>query len=51
MVNNDPYPFPIYNLFAEDYTHGTKCAGVIASEYNNSYCSVGAAYNCRIGGR
>ncbi|XP_069747211.1 PC3-like endoprotease variant B isoform X3 [Narcine bancroftii] len=30
--------------------HGTKCAGEIAMEANNSFCGVGVAYNAKIGG-
>ena len=32
------------------YKHGTRCAGEIASEANNSICGVGLAYNSKIGG-
>ena len=30
--------------------HGTRCAGEVAAEENNGICSVGVAYNARIGG-
>eukprot|EP00794_Sanderia_malayensis_P013701 gene13701-biopygen10999 len=30
--------------------HGTRCAGEVAAEANNSKCGVGVAYNARIGG-
>ena len=30
--------------------HGTRCAGEVAAEANNGICSVGIAYNARIGG-
>ncbi|TMS10954.1 Proprotein convertase subtilisin/kexin type 4, partial [Larimichthys crocea] len=30
--------------------HGTRCAGEVAMEANNSYCGVGIAFNARIGG-
>ncbi|XP_062910094.1 PC3-like endoprotease variant B isoform X2 [Mobula hypostoma] len=30
--------------------HGTKCAGEVAMEANNSFCGVGIAYNANIGG-
>ncbi|XP_056300760.1 neuroendocrine convertase 1-like [Pseudoliparis swirei] len=31
-------------------SHGTRCAGEVAMEANNSYCGVGVAFNARIGG-
>lgn len=31
--------------------HGTRCAGQIAAQGNNSVCIVGIAYNARIGGK
>ncbi|XP_066508994.1 endoprotease bli-like [Hoplias malabaricus] len=34
----------------EENGHGTKCAGEIAMEANNSYCGVGIAFNAYIGG-
>ncbi|XP_022528895.2 neuroendocrine convertase 1 [Astyanax mexicanus] len=34
----------------EENSHGTKCAGEVAMEANNSYCGVGIAFNARIGG-
>uniref|UniRef100_H3CS17 P/Homo B domain-containing protein n=1 Tax=Tetraodon nigroviridis TaxID=99883 RepID=H3CS17_TETNG len=30
--------------------HGTRCAGEVAMEANNSYCGVGIAFNAKIGG-
>ncbi|XP_051780631.1 PC3-like endoprotease variant B [Erpetoichthys calabaricus] len=30
--------------------HGTRCAGEVAMEANNSYCGVGVAYHSKIGG-
>uniref|UniRef100_H3B1L8 Peptidase S8/S53 domain-containing protein n=1 Tax=Latimeria chalumnae TaxID=7897 RepID=H3B1L8_LATCH len=30
--------------------HGTKCAGEIAMEANNSFCGVGIAFHSKIGG-
>ena len=30
--------------------HGTRCAGEVAAEANNGICSVGVAYEARIGG-
>lgn len=32
------------------FRHGTRCAGVVAATANNSLCTVGIAYNARIGG-
>lgn len=32
-------------------SHGTKCAGVIAAVANNSYCTVGVAYNAKLAGK
>ncbi|KAM8869963.1 neuroendocrine convertase 2-like isoform 10-T13 [Spinachia spinachia] len=34
----------------EEDSHGTRCAGEVAMEANNSYCGVGIAFNARIGG-
>lgn len=33
------------------FSHGTRCAGEIAAEANNSVCSVGVAYNAQVGGK
>lgn len=30
--------------------HGTRCAGEVAAQANNSVCGVGVAFNARIGG-
>lgn len=32
------------------FSHGTRCAGEVAMEANNSYCGVGIAFNAKIGG-
>lgn len=32
------------------FRHGTRCAGEVAAQSNNSECSVGAAYDAKIGG-
>jgi len=32
------------------FSHGTRCAGEVAAEANNSVCCVGVAYNAKIGG-
>ncbi|CAL8357810.1 unnamed protein product [Arctogadus glacialis] len=44
-LSNDPMP-----IRDEENGHGTRCAGEIAMEANNSYCGVGIAFNARIGG-
>ncbi|XP_072525112.1 PC3-like endoprotease variant B [Salminus brasiliensis] len=44
-LSHDPMP-----LRDEENGHGTKCAGEVAMEANNSYCGVGIAFNARIGG-
>jgi len=47
--SNDRDPFPRYDLFNTN-KHGTRCAGQVAAQANNSFCSVGIAYNAGIGG-
>uniref|UniRef100_UPI003AABD16D endoprotease bli-like n=1 Tax=Centroberyx gerrardi TaxID=166262 RepID=UPI003AABD16D len=44
-LSHDPMP-----LRDEENGHGTRCAGEVAMEANNSYCGVGIAFNARIGG-
>ncbi|XP_030641192.1 neuroendocrine convertase 1-like [Chanos chanos] len=44
-LSHDPMPHR-----DEENGHGTKCAGEVAMEANNSYCGVGIAFNARIGG-
>ncbi|XP_029927392.1 PC3-like endoprotease variant B isoform X2 [Myripristis murdjan] len=44
-LSHDPMP-----LRNEENSHGTRCAGEVAMEANNSYCGVGIAFNARIGG-
>ena len=41
--------FVRYDLF-DTNRHGTRCAGQIAAVANNSFCTVGIAFNARIGG-
>ncbi|CAL8105115.1 unnamed protein product [Calicophoron daubneyi] len=49
MNDNDRDPMP--NLKNPDNNrHGTRCAGQIAAQGNNSVCVVGIAYNAKIGG-
>uniref|UniRef100_A0A673ZZV9 Proprotein convertase subtilisin/kexin type 5-like n=1 Tax=Salmo trutta TaxID=8032 RepID=A0A673ZZV9_SALTR len=46
---NDDDPTPRYDS-SNDNSHGTKCAGMVAAAANNSQCTVGIAFNARIGG-
>ncbi|KAK7116541.1 proprotein convertase subtilisin/kexin type 4-like isoform X2 [Littorina saxatilis] len=60
QANYDPYasydvnaqdndPMPRYDSTDEN-RHGTRCAGEVSASANNSQCSVGIAYNSKIGG-
>ncbi|XP_013385103.1 neuroendocrine convertase 2-like [Lingula anatina] len=44
---NDDDPTPRDDV---SNSHGTRCAGEIASEANNSFCGVGIAFDAKIGG-
>lgn len=46
---NDADPTPRYDLTNEN-RHGTRCAGEVAAEFNNSMCIVGVAFQAGIGG-
>ncbi|XP_059163452.1 furin-1-like isoform X2 [Physella acuta] len=46
---HDPDPQPRYD-FSNENRHGTRCAGEVAAQADNNICSVGVAYNARIGG-
>ncbi|XP_052793852.1 furin-like isoform X2 [Mya arenaria] len=46
---HDPDPTPRYD-YKNENRHGTRCAGEVAAQANNSECVVGAAYDARIGG-
>ncbi|KAK1176048.1 proprotein convertase subtilisin/kexin type 5-like [Acipenser oxyrinchus oxyrinchus] len=46
---NDYDPMPRYDASNEN-KHGTRCAGEVAASANNSHCTVGIAYNAKIGG-
>lgn len=51
--DNDTDPTPRYDEDFDDVNenaHGTRCAGEIASQANNTLCAVGMAPNARIGG-
>lgn len=47
--SNDPFPYPRYT---DDWfnSHGTRCAGEIASQRDNGVCGVGVAYGSKIAG-
>ncbi|GAA55207.1 furin-1 [Clonorchis sinensis] len=47
--DNDPDPMPNWRSSTNN-KHGTRCAGQVAAEGNNSKCMVGIAFNSRIGG-
>ncbi|XP_064411557.1 proprotein convertase subtilisin/kexin type 5b [Latimeria chalumnae] len=47
--SNDLDPMPRYDASNEN-KHGTRCAGEVAGTANNSYCTVGIAFNAKIGG-
>ncbi|KAM8734296.1 neuroendocrine convertase 2-like isoform 2-T2 [Acanthopagrus schlegelii] len=44
-LSHDPMP-----VRDDENSHGTRCAGEVAMEANNSYCGVGIAFNAKIGG-
>ncbi|CAG5125982.1 unnamed protein product, partial [Candidula unifasciata] len=46
---HDPDPQPRYD-FTNENRHGTRCAGEVAAQADNHVCSVGVAFNARIGG-
>nr|DBA28043.1 TPA: hypothetical protein GDO54_008459 [Pyxicephalus adspersus] len=46
---NDYDPMPRYDASNEN-KHGTRCAGEVAATANNSHCTVGIAFNAKIGG-
>uniref|UniRef100_A0A4W2ELG1 Proprotein convertase subtilisin/kexin type 5 n=1 Tax=Bos indicus x Bos taurus TaxID=30522 RepID=A0A4W2ELG1_BOBOX len=46
---NDLDPMPRYDASNEN-KHGTRCAGEVAAAANNSHCTVGIAFNAKIGG-
>uniref|UniRef100_A0A6I8NZU5 Proprotein convertase subtilisin/kexin type 5 n=1 Tax=Ornithorhynchus anatinus TaxID=9258 RepID=A0A6I8NZU5_ORNAN len=46
---NDFDPMPRYDASNEN-KHGTRCAGEVAAAANNSHCTVGIAFNAKIGG-
>lgn len=40
---------PRYDL-VDSNRHGTRCAGEVAADSNNSICAVGVAYEASVGG-
>ncbi|CAB4063037.1 PCSK5 [Lepeophtheirus salmonis] len=49
LNDRDGDPYPRYDIINSN-KHGTRCAGQIAAAANNSYCSVGIAFNAKVGG-
>ncbi|GFQ93427.1 hypothetical protein TNCT_344021 [Trichonephila clavata] len=47
--NHDGDPQPRYDII-DSNRHGTRCAGEVAANANNSICSVGVAYDALVGG-
>ncbi|GAB6032404.1 Uracil phosphoribosyltransferase, synthesizes UMP from uracil, variant 2 [Chamberlinius hualienensis] len=47
--NHDDDPQPRYD-FVDSNRHGTRCAGEVAANANNSICAVGIAYESHVGG-
>lgn len=47
--SDDRDPMPRYD-YTNENRHGTRCAGEVAAVANNSICSVGVAFNSKIGG-
>lgn len=47
--NHDDDPQPRYD-FINSNRHGTRCAGEVAAHANNSICTVGIAYDAKVGG-
>ncbi|XP_071515734.1 furin-like protease kpc-1 isoform X2 [Panulirus ornatus] len=47
--SHDPDPMPRYDL-VDSNRHGTRCAGEVAADANNSICAVGVAFEASVGG-
>ncbi|KPM11024.1 furin-like protein protease 1, isoforms 1/1-X/2-like protein [Sarcoptes scabiei] len=45
----DEDPMPRYDII-DSNRHGTRCAGEVAANANNSVCAVGVAFNAKVGG-
>lgn len=41
----------VYHVCLRFFRHGTRCAGEVAAQANNGFCSVGIAFNAKIGGK
>lgn len=50
LNSRDDDPMPRYTYDNEN-RHGTRCAGEVAAEANNTACSMGVAYDASIGGK
>eukprot|EP00096_Caligus_rogercresseyi_P013095 TRINITY_DN5750_c0_g1_i1.p1 TRINITY_DN5750_c0_g1~~TRINITY_DN5750_c0_g1_i1.p1 ORF type:complete len:454 (-),score=80.17 TRINITY_DN5750_c0_g1_i1:1399-2760(-) len=49
LNDRDGDPYPRYDNINSN-KHGTRCAGQVAAAANNSICSVGIAYDAKVGG-
>lgn len=47
--DGDEDPSPRYDV-TDSNRHGTRCAGEVAAQGNNSICAVGIAFDAKIGG-
>ena len=47
--NHDDDPMPRYDMI-DSNRHGTRCAGEVAANANNSICAIGIAFNAKVGG-
>lgn len=47
--SHDSDPMPHYDM-TDSNRHGTRCAGEVAATANNSLCSIGIAFNAKVGG-
>ncbi len=47
--DQDEDPSPRYDS-TDSNRHGTRCAGEVAAQGNNSICAVGVAFDANIGG-
>ncbi|XP_042210078.1 furin-like protease 1 isoform X3 [Homarus americanus] len=47
--SHDPDPMPRYDM-VDSNRHGTRCAGEVAADANNTICAVGVAFEASVGG-
>lgn len=47
--NHDSDPSPRYDML-DSNRHGTRCAGEVAAQSNNSICALGVAHGAHVGG-